>query len=171
MNHSSNRIIKIKASRRANLRNELHIDIHRERCTTPILARIFATVLVCMIGLSVHGCSSVSPQQQFMNSLNRGNGAEASQQWLNMSAKDRANLSHNVGFKNDVSQDDVGRALIKHQREEAAKDGDDQDTAFDSGDVGSQQTEIPGLEGDPSANGISALPRINSMQQAAPVAP
>ena len=78
-----------------------------------------------------------------MNSLNHGNSAEASQQWLNMSAKDRANLSHNVGFKNDVSQDDVGRALIKHQREEAVKDGDDQDTAFDSGDVGSQQMEMP----------------------------
>jgi hypothetical protein len=124
-----------------------------------------------MIGLSVHGCSSVSPQQQFMNSLNHGNSAEASQQWLNMSAEDRANLSHNVGFKNDVSQDDVGRALIKHQREEVAKDGDDQDTAFDSGDVGSQQMEMPGLEGDPSANGLSALPRINSMQPAASVAP
>jgi hypothetical protein len=171
MDHPSNRIIKPQATPWANVRDESHIDIGCQIRTTPIVARIFATVILCMIGVSMHACSSVSPQQQFMNSLNRGNGAEASQQWLKMSAKDRANLSHSVGIKPDLSQDDVGRALIKHQREEAAKNGDDQDTAFDSGDIGSQQMEIPGVEGDPSANGLSALPRINSMQQAAPIAP
>ena len=157
--------------RRPNVSNEAHIAVLCQVRAIPIAARIFATVLVCMIGLTAQACSSVSPQQQFLNSLNRGNSAEASQQWLNMSAEDRANLSHGVGLKPDVSQDDVGRALIRHQREEAAKDGDDQDTAFDGGDVGSQQMDIPGLEGDPGANGLSALPRINSMQQAAPAAP
>ena len=104
-----------------------------------------------------------------MNALNHGNGADASQLWLKMSAKDRANLSHNIGFKREVSQDDIGRALIKHQKEEAAKNGDDQDTAIDDGDSGSQQMEIPGLEGDPSADSLSNLPLLNTPQQAAPV--
>ena len=104
-----------------------------------------------------------------MDALNRGNGAEASERWLKMSAKDRSNLSHNIGFRREINQGDVQRELLKHQKEEAAKNGDDDpDSTIDDGDINSQQMEIPGIEGDPSANGITNLPLLNTLQEAAP---
>ena len=106
-----------------------------------------------------------------MNALNRGNGAEASQVWLTMSAKDRSNLSHNIGFKPHMDKDDIGRALLKHQQEEAAENGDDPDaiSAGDNGYGDSQQIEIPGFDGDPTAGGLSNLPLFNTLQQSAPI--
>ena len=104
-----------------------------------------------------------------MNALNRGNGAEAAQRWLKMSAKDRSNLSHNIGFKREVNAGDVQRELIKHQKEEAAKNGDDDpDSTIVDGDINSQQMEIPGIDGDPSVNGISNLPLLSTLQESAP---
>jgi len=133
---------------------------------------VVGLTLICMVWLSASGCSLFhhdSPQQQFMDALNRGNGAEASQRWLTMSAKDRSNLSHNIGFKREVNQGDVQRELIKHQKDEAAKNGDDDaDSTIGEGDINSQQMEIPGIEGDPSANGITNLPLLNTLQQASP---
>jgi hypothetical protein len=132
---------------------------------------IVNVALICILGLSVAGCSMFhhdSPQQKFMDALNRGNGAEASQRWLKMSAKDRSNLSHNIGFKREANQSDVQRELLKHHKEEAAKNGeDDPDSMIGDGNSDSQQTEIPGLEGDPST-GISNLPLLNTLQEAAP---
>lgn len=133
---------------------------------------VVGVALIWILGLSAAGCSLFhhdSPQQKFMDALNRGNGAEAAQRWLTMSAKDRSNLSHNIGFKREINQGDVQRELIKHQKEEAAKNGDDDpDSTIDDGDINSQQMEIPGIDGDPSANGITNLPLLNILQQAAP---
>jgi len=100
-----------------------------------------------------------------MDALNRGNSAQASQIWLNMDADDRANLSHNVGFKQEISQDDVARAMLKHQKEEAAKNGDADDAASD-GDSDEQQTEIPGMDADSNAAGLTNLPAAAATQQA-----
>jgi hypothetical protein len=100
-----------------------------------------------------------------MDALNRGNSAQASQLWLNMSADDRANLSHNVGFKQEISQDDVARAMLKHQKEEAVKNGDADDAASDDGDSEGQQTEIPGMDADPNAGSLTNLPAAAAMQQ------
>ena len=135
---------------------------------------IVGVALICIFGLSAAGCSLFhhdSPQQKFMDALNRGSGAEASQRWLTMSAKDRSNLSHNIGFRREVNQGDIQRELLKHQKEQAAKNGDeDPDSTIDEGNIDSQQMDIPGLEGDPSANGITNLPLLNTLQQAAPAA-
>jgi hypothetical protein len=133
---------------------------------------VVGLALICLLGSGAAGCSLFhhdSPQQQFMDALNRGSGAEAFQRWLKMSAKDRSNLSHNIGFRREINQGDVQRELLKHQKEEAAKNGDDDpDSTFDDGDINSQQMEIPGIEGDPSANGITNLPLLNTLQEAAP---
>lgn len=133
---------------------------------------VVGLTLICILGSGAAGCSLFhhdSPQQKFMDALNRGNGAEASQRWLTMSEEDRSNLSHNIGFRREVNQGDVQRELIKHQKEEAAKNGDeDADSMMGEGDINAQQMEIPGIEGDPSANGITNLPLLNTLQQAAP---
>jgi hypothetical protein len=128
--------------------------------------RIGVATFLSITALILHGCSHESQQQQFMNALNRGNGAQASQLWLNMSAKDRSNLSHNVGFKQEATQDDVQRALLKHQKEEAAKNGDDQDA---DSDISQRQVDMPGLESDPAANSLSNLSTLGTLQQSAPI--
>lgn len=145
-------------------------------CGGAWMTRIVGVALVCVLGAWAPGCSlfhrGEAPQQKFLNALNRGNGAEATQVWLTMSAKDRANLSHNVGMKPEVQKGDVERALLKHQREEAAKNGDDSDTEMsdsDQGDINSQQVDLPGLDSDPTAGSLSNLPLYNTLQQAAPV--
>ncbi len=120
-----------------------------------------------------------------MDALNRGNNAQASQLWLTMSAADRANFSHGVGFKPQMDRDDVASALLKHEQEEAAKDAqdsitdpdNDSDTASDSGaETESQQIEMPGVEGD-AADGLANLPAhlpinvpvMNTPNQAPPI--
>jgi hypothetical protein len=129
------------------------------------ITRIIGVALVCLLGLSAQGCSlfhhGEPQQQQFMNALNRGNGAQASQLWLTMSAKDRANFTHNVGLKPDIDKDDIGRSLLKHQQEqEAKKNADDPDpmSTGEYGDAGSdQQVEAPGFNGN-APGGLSNLP-------------
>lgn len=100
-----------------------------------------------------------------MDALNRGNSAQASQLWLHMDADDRANLSHNVGFRQEISQDDVARATLKHQQEEAAKNGDDPGAASDDGDSDAQQTEVPGIDAGSKAGSLANLPAAAAMQQ------
>ena len=125
-------------------------------------------MLVCLLGLSAWGCSLFhhgdSQPQQFMNALNRGDSAQASQLWLTMNAKDRANLTHGMGFKNTPSKDDVGRAMLKaHQKEEAKERADNPDdprnNATYEGDDDSPQVEIPDS---PTGGGLANLPMFNT---------
>jgi hypothetical protein len=60
-----------------------------------------------------------SPQQQFMEAVERGNTAQASQIWLSMSAADRANFSHGTGFKPQTSPADV--VNNRERRQQAAE--------------------------------------------------
>lgn len=114
--------------------------------------RVIGVVLFGLLGITVQGCSlfhhGAPPQQQFMNALNRGNGAEASHLWLTMSAKDRANFTHNVGLKPNLDENDIARRLFKHQQEQQAKENAEDPDPLRTGeynDAGSdQQVEIPG---------------------------
>ncbi len=133
------------------------------------MTRVVAAAILCVFGLSAQGCHGDSSQQQFMNALNRGNGAQASQLWLKMSAKDRSNLSHNIGFKHTANKDDIEKALLKHQQDEAKKEDEDPDNpdnmgAGDSGDSDAQQVEAPGIP----AGGLSNLPAF-APQPSAPL--
>ena len=139
------------------------------------LARISGAALSFLVSVSVQGCSlfhhGEPPQQKFMNALNRGNGAQASNIWLTMSEKDRANLTHSIGFKPNIDKDDIGRALLKHQQEQQAKENaDDPDPMSNAGEFGNpdsdQQVEIPGVSGDPTAGGLSNLPLFGNQPSA-----
>jgi hypothetical protein len=156
------------------------LDIHRDSRAATVrggvwMTRIVAAAMLCLLDMSAHGCSLFHhepAQQKFMDALNRGDGAQASQIWLKMSAKDRSNLSHNIGLKPQVDKDDIGRALLKHQQEEAAKNGEDPDPTMGAGDTAdgaSDQIEIPGFDGDPTAGGLSNLPLLNTLPQSAPI--
>lgn len=139
----------------------------RRWITHGTIGMVWATAAIaCIFSVGTAGCSLFHhgdpPQQQFMNALNRGNGAEANTVWLKMSAKDRSNLSHSIGFKQKIDKDDVGRALLKHQEEEARKNGDEQSDLMDDTDSASdsEQVEIPGM-GDGAPGGLSNLPLLN----------
>ncbi|HEY6395293.1 MAG TPA: hypothetical protein VIX12_07720 [Candidatus Binataceae bacterium] len=55
-----------------------------------------------------------TPQQQFMNALNRGNGAEASQIWLQMSPDDRVKFSRSEGMAPQSSPDEIKKRVMEH---------------------------------------------------------
>jgi hypothetical protein len=55
-----------------------------------------------------------SQQQKFMDALNRGNGAEASQIWLSMDADSRAAFAHNEGMHPNIPSDEVKKKIMKH---------------------------------------------------------
>jgi hypothetical protein len=135
-------------------------------------------VLVCILGgLSVTGCSLFHhgdvPQQQFLEALNRGNGAQATQIWLHMSAKDRAKLSHSVGVTPHFSKDELQAQVLKHQEQEA-KEADDQDSdtgSIEEGNINSEIIDMPGADVDTKSGSLLNLPNLAPSEQPVPLAP
>jgi hypothetical protein len=115
------------------------------------------SILILLAALT--GCSMLhhgdSPQQQFMGALQRGNGPQASQIWLNMNADDRANLAHGKGLKPQTSPDEI-KAKLTQQAEAQAKS----DSGIETGEMDPQQVELPPIDTNSSAGlqGLSNLP-------------
>jgi hypothetical protein len=140
-----------------------------------LAARIGAAfaISVCIAGCSLfhHGDP---PQQQFLNALGRGNGPEANQIWLNMSAEDRANLSHSTGITPQSSPEQIQAQLMRHAKEKAdQEDGNDETSqglsnGIEEGDINSEMIEMPGLGADQSG-GLQNLPNLPSTIESAPV--
>lgn len=113
------------------------------------------------------GCSLFhheSPQQKFLDALNRGNAAEASQMWLTMSPQSRANLSHSQGMTPNLSPEEIQAQVLRHEKEKAAAEGDDTESAMgdsDDGDVTAEQIETPTQDDDRSDGKLSNLPSYN----------
>ncbi len=103
-----------------------------------------------------------SPQQQFMSALQRGNGPQASQIWLNMNADDRANLAHGKGIKPQTSPDEI-KAKLTQQAEAQANS----DNGIETGDIDSQQVELPPIDTNSSA-GLQGLSNLPSTIDSAP---
>jgi len=53
-------------------------------------------------------------QQKFMEAMNHGNSAQASQIWLNMDAKSRADFSHSQGMQPILSPDQIKKQVSQH---------------------------------------------------------
>jgi hypothetical protein len=76
-------------------------------------------LLIGMSAIVLAGCSSQETQQQkFIEAMNHGNGAQASQLWLTMDAKSRADFSHGQGIQPDLSADDVKKQVMQHYQDE-----------------------------------------------------
>jgi hypothetical protein len=81
------------------------------------------SIVSCAIALA--GCWSHETQQQkFVDAMNHGNGAQASQIWLHMDAKSRADFSHNEGMKPNTSPDDVKKQVMQHYQDKLGSDED-----------------------------------------------
>ncbi|MGH8012962.1 MAG: hypothetical protein ACREQ4_10720 [Candidatus Binataceae bacterium] len=138
--------------------------------TCPSSARIalIALLLGAITGCSIPHHDDTAPQQQFLEALKRGNAPEASQIWLHLSAGERADLSHNVGLKPDVTPAAVKAAMLKAEmRRNNEASGDD--TAFQQGDIDSQRLEWPGLDVD--SHSLLTLPSSQSEPAQQPPGP
>jgi len=67
------------------------------------------------------GCSSTPPQQEYFEALKRGNSAQASQLWLQMTPDQRTQFERGQGIRPSVSHGDVQQAIDEHYSEQ---DGD-----------------------------------------------
>ncbi len=65
-------------------------------------------------------------QQKFMEAMTHGNSAQASQIWLNMDAKSRADFSHSEGMQPTLSPGEVKKQLTQHYMDKTgATDSDE----------------------------------------------
>jgi hypothetical protein len=112
---------------------------------------MIATVLAG--GCSLHRAEP--PQQQFMEAVERGNSAQASEIWLNMSADDRANFSHSIGFAPQTSPAEVVDDLERRQQAANTENGGD---FIDDG----QTVEYPGLDTDLKRGSLRNLPNLQT---------
>jgi len=65
-------------------------------------------------------------QQKFMEAMNHGNSAQASQIWLNMDAKSRADFSHSQGMQPILSPDQIKKQVGQHYMDKTgATDSDE----------------------------------------------
>jgi hypothetical protein len=125
------------------------------------------------LAIAIPACSMLhreepSPQQQFLEALKRGDSIQASRVWLHMDADDRANLSHGVGFKPDLTPGDVQAAILKHEKEADEKAGGTQDRPDEVEQGNSETVEIPGLDMDPKAGSLLSLPSYAAPASSAP---
>lgn len=87
-------------------------------------------IVVAVVAVMFVGCwpwhKKESQQQKFMDAMNRGNGAEANQIWLNMDADSRAAFAHNEGMQPNTPPDEVKKQIMKHYMEQmGATDSDE----------------------------------------------
>ncbi len=79
------------------------------------------SIAACAIALA--GCwpfhsNQETQQQKFMDALNHGNSAQASQIWLNMDAKSREDFAHGNGMQPNLSPDEVKKQMMQHYQDE-----------------------------------------------------
>jgi len=78
---------------------------------------------VALCGCSMFHHDTPTPQQQFLDALNHGHSAEASQIWLHMSQEDRLKFQTNQGINPAVSPDEVKKQIGEHFEAEAGGEG------------------------------------------------
>jgi hypothetical protein len=129
-------------------------------------SRIIAfAALMTLAGCSLFRHKGDTPPQQFLSALKQGDGIQASRIWLHMSARDRANLSHGVGIKPQISPAEIQAQVLRHEKEKAAaEDADDSDASaatpdINEGDINAEMIDMPGLDSDP-AGGLENLPNL-----------
>jgi len=86
---------------------------------------IVLSIATCAIALA--GCwpfhsNQETQQQKFIEAMNHGNGAQASQIWLNMDAKSRADFAHSRGMQPNLSRDEVQKQVMQHYQDKMGAD-------------------------------------------------
>jgi hypothetical protein len=111
------------------------------------------SIVICAIELA--GCWSHETQQQkFVDAMNHGNSAQASQIWLHMDAKSRADFSHNEGMQPNSSPDDVKKQVMQHYQDKLGGDEDSDETV----EKPTPNVHLGGLESLPEWVGPTGAP-------------
>lgn len=136
--------------------------MHTSRNRLSIRAAILHVIAALACALALAGCwpfghSGPTPQQQYLDALNHGHSAEASQLWLNMSPDDREKWARSEGVSPQVSPDEIKKQVMQHYQDEA---GSEQE-----GDSGVTQIVPAG------GAGLQNLPSIAAPPNSAPPAP
>ncbi len=136
--------------------------MHAARNRSNICAAVFDVIAVLACAFALAGCwpfghSGPTPQQEYLDALNHGHSAEASQIWLNMSPEDRAKWARSEGVTQQVSPDEIKKRVMQHYQDEA---GSEQE-----GDSGVTQIVPAG------GAGLQNLPSIAAPTNSAPPAP
>jgi hypothetical protein len=117
------------------------------------------TIWFAAIALGLAGCwpwhHKETQQQKFMDALNHGNAAQASQIWLKMDAGSRGAFAHSQGMNPSMSSDDVKRQLMLN---EAAKMGFGENQGEESIEQVSPTIGTGGLESLPEYVAPSGAP-------------
>ena len=99
------------------------------------------SIVTCAIAIA--GCWSHETQQQkFVDAMDHGNSAQASQIWLHMDAKSRADFSHNEGMTPNTSPDDVKKQVMQHYQDKLGGDEDNDESV----DKPTPNVHLGGLE-------------------------
>src|SRR6266478_2175986 len=116
--------------------------------------RLTFTFLIAASAIVLAGCwHRETDQQKFMEAMNHGNSAQASQIWLNMDAKSRADFSHSQVMQPTLSPDQLKKQVSQHYMD---KTGD-----TDSDETIEQPTpnvHLGGLESLPEYSAPSGAP-------------
>jgi len=86
------------------------------------IALSIATGAIALAGCWPFRSNQETQQQKFIEAMNRGNGAQASQIWLNMDANSRADFAHNQGMHPILSPDEVQKQVMQHDQEKTGGD-------------------------------------------------
>jgi hypothetical protein len=107
--------------------------------------------------ISLAGCWSHETQQQkFVDAMDHGNSAQASQIWLHMDAKSRADFSHNEGMTPNTSPDDVKKQVMQHYQDKLGGDENNDETV----EKPTPNVHLGGLESLPEWVGPTGAPPL-----------
>ena len=117
---------------------------------------LMAAVAVVALG----GCwpfhrDTPTPQQQFLDALNHGHSAEASQIWLHMSQEDRIKFATNQGMKPAASPEEVKKQVSQQYQAEVG------------GEAGGEES-IEQVAPAPGGAGLQNLPALAQPPGGAP---
>ncbi len=92
-------------------------------------------------------------QQKFMEAMNHGNSAQASQIWLGMDAGSRADFAHSQGMQPNLSPDAVKKQVTQHYMDKMGADDREETVEQPTPNV-----HLGGLESLPEWVGPSGAP-------------
>ena len=107
--------------------------------------------------IAIAGCSSETPQQKFVDAMNHGNSAKASQIWLHMDAKSKLAFEQSQGVTPNLSPDDVKKQVMQHYADKMGGENDENGETFENAGP-SPSVHLGGLESLPEWVGPTGAP-------------
>ena len=117
------------------------------------IALSIATCAIALAGCWPFHSNQETQQQKFIEAMNHGNGAQASQIWLNMDANSRADFAHNQGMRPNLSPDEVQKQVMQHYQDKMGADDSEE-----SIDRPAPYVHLGGLQSLPEYVGPSGAP-------------